>query len=139
LTSDKKFTVQAGKSGLVNLEALGFRQGTYGGSDNGTKIKEIDISTISGATIALNAIDAAIDTVSRSQAKSGALNNRLDSVINNLTESIQNITASRSRIMDTDYAVETTSLAKQQIISQAATAMLAQANQQGQSVLSLLK
>ena len=139
LTSDKKFTVQAGKSGLVNLEALGFRQGTYGGSDNGTKIKEIDISTISGATIALNAIDAAIDTVSRSQAKSGALNNRLDSVINNLSESIQNITASRSRIMDTDYAVETTSLAKQQIISQAATAMLAQANQQGQSVLSLLK
>jgi flagellin len=56
-----------------------------------------------------------------------------------LSESSKNITASRSRITDTDYAVETTNLARQQIISQAATAMLAQANQQGQMVLSLLK
>jgi len=65
--------------------------------------------------------------------------NRLDVVVNNLNESSQNIQASKSRIMDTDYATETTNLAKQQIISQAATAMLAQANQQAQSVLSLLK
>jgi len=139
LSSDKKFTLQAGSTGLTNFELLGFRQGTYGGSDNGVKINQVDISTISGATQALTAIDAAISTVSKSQAKSGALNNRLDTIINNLSESSQNIAASRSRIMDTDYAVETTNLAKQQIISQAATAMLAQANQQGQSVLSLLK
>ena len=139
LNSDKKFTVAAGKSGLTNLELLGFRQGVFGGSDNGLKINQVDISTTSGATQALTAIDSAIETVSKSQAKSGALNNRLDVVINNLTESSQNIQASRSRILDTDYALETTALAKQQIISQAATAMLAQANQQGQSVLSLLK
>ena len=139
MNSDKKFTVAAGKSGLVNLELLGFRQGVFGGSDNGLKINQVDISTATGATQALTAIDSAIETVSRSQAKSGALNNRLDVVINNLTESSQNIQASRSRILDTDYALETTALAKQQIISQAATAMLAQANQQGQSVLSLLK
>jgi flagellin len=139
LSSSNKFTVQAGKTGNPNLEYLGFRTGTYGGSDNGLKINQVDVSTISGATQALTAIDAAIETVSRAQAKSGALNNRLDSVINNLTEASSNIQASRSRILDTDYAVETTNLAKQQIISQAATAMLAQANQQGQSVLSLLK
>lgn len=139
LTSNSKFTIAAGKTGLTNLEALGFRQGTYGGSDNGQKVNQIDIGTMSGASQALTAIDAAIETVSRAQAKSGALNNRLDSVINNLTETSTNVQASRSRIIDTDYAVETTNLAKQQIISQAATAMLAQANQQGQSVLSLLK
>ena len=94
---------------------------------------------MSGATQALAAIDAAINTISGAQALSGAYNNRLDSVVSNLTESNQNIQASRSRITDTDYATETTNLAKQQIITQAATAMLAQANQQGQSVLSLLK
>jgi flagellin len=139
LSSSNKFTVQAGKTGSTNLEYLGFRAGTYGGSDNGLKINQVDVSTISGATQALTAIDSAIETVSRAQAKSGAMNNRLDSVISNLTETSTNIQASRSRILDADYAVETTNLAKQQIISQAATAMLAQANQQGQSVLSLLK
>ena len=139
LNSSNKFTIQAGKTGNPNLEYLGFRAGTYGGSDNGLKINQVDVSSISGATQALTAIDAAIETVSRAQAKSGALNNRLDSVISNLTETSTNIQASRSRILDADYAVETTNLAKQQIISQAATAMLAQANQQGQSVLSLLK
>jgi flagellin len=139
MTSSSKFTLASGKTGLTNFEALGFRQGTYGGSDNGQKVNQIDVSTISGATQALTALDAAIETISRAQAKSGALNNRLDIVINNLTEASTNAQASRSRIMDTDYATETTNLAKQQIISQAATAMLAQANQQGQSVLSLLK
>jgi flagellin len=139
LTSSSKYTLAAGKTGLTNFEALGFRQGTYGGSDNGQKVNQVDISTVSGATQALLALDAAIETVSKAQAKSGALNNRLDTVINNLTEASSNIQSSRSRILDTDYAIETTNLAKQQIISQAATAMLAQANQQGQSVLSLLK
>lgn len=139
MSSSNKFTIQAGKTGNNNLEYLGFRTGTYGGSDNGLKINQVDVTTQTGATQALTAIDVAIETVSRAQAKSGALNNRLDTVINNLAEASSNIQASRSRILDTDYAVETTNLAKQQIISQAATAMLAQANQQGQSVLSLLK
>ena len=139
LVSDNKFTVQAGKTGTANLELLGFRQGTFGGSDNGLKINQVDISTQAGASQALAAIDVALETVTKSQSKAGAVMNRLDTVINNLTESSQNIQASRSRIMDTDYATETTNLAKQQIISQAATAMLAQANQQGQAVLSLLK
>jgi len=139
LSSKNAFTVTAGSDGVSNLENLGFRQGTYGGTDNGLKINQVDISTTSGASQALVAVDAAINTVSKAQAASGAYNNRLDSVITNLTESNQNISAARSRITDTDYATETTNLAKQQIISQAATAMLAQANQQAQSVLSLLK
>jgi flagellin len=139
LTSANKFTVQAGSNGVDNLQNLGFREGTFGGSDNGLKINQVDVSTAAGASQAITAIDAAINTVSAAQAKSGALNNRLDTIINNLAESSQNMSASKSRIMDTDYATETTNLAKQQIISQAATAMLAQANQQSQSVLSLLK
>jgi flagellin len=139
LSSANKFTIQAGKTGITNLQNLGFRQGTFGGSDNGLKVNQLDISTASGAQQALVAIDAALNTVSQAQATSGALNNRLDVVINNLSEASQNISASRSRITDTDYATETTNLAKQQIIAQAATAMLAQANQQGQMVLSLLK
>jgi len=139
LQSDNKFEVQAGSHGIPNLELLGFRAGTYGGADNGLKINQVDISTVSGAQQALVAIDAAVETISKAQANSGALNNRMDYILNNLAEGSQNMSASRSRILDTDYATETQALAKQQIISQAATAMLAQANQQPQTVLSLLK
>lgn len=139
LASDKAFNIQAGSHGNANLELLGFFQGTYGASKNGLKVAEVDVSSIAGATQTIAAIDAAINTVSAAQAKSGAINNRLDSIINNLTEGSKNMQASRSRILDTDYATETTNLAKQQIIQQAATAMLAQANQSSQSILSLLK
>lgn len=139
MQSDNKFTVKSGNAGIPNLELLGFRQGTFGGADNGLKINQVDVSTVSGANQAIVAIDAAIETISKSQANSGALNNRMDYIVANLSEASQNMSASRSRILDTDYASETSSLAKQQIISQAATAMLAQANQQPQSVLSLLK
>jgi flagellin len=139
LTSDKSFTIQAGSQGNNNLEKLGFFQGTYGASKNGMKVADIDITSTAGATQALTAIDSAINTVSAAQAKSGAINNRLDSIINNLAEGSKNMQASRSRILDTDYATETTILAKQQIIQQAATAMLAQATQSSQAILSLLK
>jgi flagellin len=139
LSSDNAFKVESGSTGIINLEKLGFRQGTFGGTDNGLKVNQVDISSVAGANVAITALDAAINTVSAAQAKSGAINNRLDVVINNLAESSQNMQSSRSRILDTDYATETTNLAKQQIISQAATAMLAQANQSSQSVLSLLK
>ena len=139
LSSDNAFKIESGSNGILNLEKLGFRQGTFGGTDNGLKINQLNVSSVSGANQAIVAIDAALNTVSNAQAKSGALNNRLDVVINNLAESSKNMQASRSRILDTDYASETTNLAKQQIIQQAATAMLAQANQSSQSILSLLK
>jgi flagellin len=138
LVSDEAFTVESGYEGISNFELLGFRRGTFGGAV-GDKVSEIDVSSQNGANDALRAIDAAINQVSAAQAKSGALNNRLDVIINNLSEGLQNMSASRSRILDTDYATETTELAKQQIIQQAATAMLAQANQQPQGVLALLK
>jgi len=139
LSSDKEFNIQAGSHGNANLELLGFYQGTYGASKNGLKVADIDISSASGASQAIAAVDSAINAVSAAQAKSGAINNRLDTIISNLSESSKNMQSSRSRIMDTDYATETTNLAKQQIIQQAATAMLAQANQSSQSILSLLK
>ena len=138
LSSDVAFTVEAGYEGTENFELLGFRRGTFGGA-SGDKIADVNISTQQGANDALRSIDAAIEQVSKAQARSGALNNRLDVIVNNLSEGLQNMSASRSRILDTDYATETTELAKQQIIQQAATAMLAQANQGAQGVLALLK
>jgi flagellin len=138
LESDEAFTVESGFEGVNNFEKLGFRRGTYGGAV-GDKVSAIDVSTQAGANDALRALDAAINQVSAAQAMSGALNNRLDVIVNNLSEGLQNMSASRSRILDTDYATETTELAKQQIIQQAATAMLAQANQQPQGVLALLR
>jgi flagellin len=139
LSSDKAFTVESGSEGNDNFAALGFRRGNFGGSDNALKIKDVDVTTQAGATEALKAIDAALTSVAADQARAGAFQNRLDAVVSNLTESNQNMSASRSRILDTDYATETTNMARNQIIAQAATAMLAQANQSSQSVLSLLK
>jgi len=139
LESDKAFNIASGSIGNADFGTLGFIQGTYGGSSDMLNVEHLDVSTQSGAMVAIKAIDSAINQVSLQQSRAGAYQNRLDSVVSNLTESNQNMSASRSRILDTDYAQETTSLAKSQIISQAATAMLAQANQAGQSVLALLK
>jgi len=139
LQSDKSFTLEGGSDGNANFEKLGFKTGTYGGVDNGIKVSKIDISTQAGAQVAITALDAALKSVSLNQARLGAFQNRLDQVVSNLTTMNQNMSASRSRVQDADYATETTNLAKSQIISQAATAMLAQANQSSQSVLALLK
>jgi flagellin len=99
----------------------------------------VDISTATGAQSALTVLDKAINTITDSRASMGAYQNRLTAAIANLETTSMNLQASRSRILDTDYAKETTNLAKTQIITQAATAMLAQANQSSQSVLALLK
>ena len=102
-------------------------------------IARISVATTDGATKALGVIDNAITQISDARSNLGAVQNRLEKTVNNLTNIVTNTTQSRSRIQDADYGVETTNLAKAQIISQAATAMLAQANQSSQSVLSLLK
>jgi flagellin len=109
------------------------------GVGSGQSLTGLNISTASSATAAIATIDNAIEKVSSMRSKLGAMENRLNNTVNNLSNIVTNTQASRSRIQDTDYASETTALAKAQIISQAATAMLAQANQQPQSVLSLLK
>lgn len=139
LTSDKVFTVARGAEGEGNFERLGFREGTFGGNDTGIKVAELNVSTQDGASVAITAVDAALENVLAAQARSGAFQNRLDAALNVLSESLENISASRSRIQDTDYALEATNLAKAQIISQAATAMLAQANQSQQTVMQLLQ
>ena len=102
-------------------------------------VGSIDLTSASGAQHALVTLDAAIDTVNNSRASLGAYQNRLQFAVSNLQIGSDNLSTARSRILDTDYAVETTNLAKSQIIAQAATAMLAQANQQPQTVLALLK
>lgn len=109
------------------------------GSGGGKSISGVNISSQASANDAIGAIDKALENVSGMRAQMGAIQNRLEYTISNLTNVSTNTSASRSRILDTDYATETSNLAKSQIISQAATAMLAQANQSAQSVLALLK
>ena len=102
-------------------------------------VRQSDISTQSGANSAIAALDTALKTVNTGRAEMGATMNRLQYASDNLANISTNTAESRSRIQDTDYASATTELARSQIIQQAATAMLAQANQSGQSVLALLK
>jgi flagellin len=103
------------------------------------KVTAVDLTTQTGATAALAAIDAAIDTVNGQRANLGAVQNRFEAGVSNLTATVTNLTEARSRIEDADFATETTQLAKAQILNQASTAMLAQANQSQQGVLSLLR
>ena len=93
----------------------------------------------SGASAAISAIDNAIKTVSTTRADLGAIQNRFDHTINNLNVAVENLTASESRIRDADMAQEMVQFTRNQILSQAGTAMLAQANQSSQGVLSLLR
>ena len=100
--------------------------------------KDLESATVNGATV-LTRIDNALDRINAHRATLGATINRLEYAADNLSNVSQNTSASRSRILDADYAAETTELARTQIIQQAGTAMLSQANQMAQSVLSLLK
>ena len=136
------FTGSAGSGGTVTIQT---------GSDSAdtvdvdfksldlTAAEGVDLGTASGATSALSTIDTAIKTVATKRASLGASESRLSSVVNNLTSNITNLTDAQSRIQDADFGVETTNLAKAQILSQASTAMLAQANQSQQNVLKLLQ
>jgi len=99
----------------------------------------LDVTTASGATAAIKAIDSAINQVVSKRAAMGAIQNRFTSVISTLQVSSENMTASRSRIQDTDFASETAELSRTQILQQAGTAMLAQANQSSQGVMALLR
>jgi len=98
-----------------------------------------DMSDAAKSSAALAKIDTALEAVNTARANLGASVNRLTSIVDNLTNVSQNLIESRSRILDTDYAAATTELARTQIIQQAGMAVLAQANQQPQSVLSLLR
>ena len=103
-----------------------------------TNVSDVAASA-TAATNAIKDIDVALDKVNSERATYGAAQNRFESVISNLQISSENVTAARSRIMDADFAKETAELTRTQILTQAGTAMLAQANQAPQSVLSLLR
>lgn len=137
----KLFDGTAGTSGTVAIQT---------GADNGDTVSltlsavslgvsSVAVDSTTNANSALGTVDTALDTLNTKRANLGASANRLQSVVNNLTNNVTNLTDARSRIEDTDYSSETAALAKAQILAQASTAMLAQANQSQQSVLQLLR
>jgi len=131
--SGQTITVQVGSTTLagLGLSSGGAATVSIGGTTNA--------SGVTNASSSLAKIDSALTTINTARATIGAGINRLTYTADNLNNVASNLAASRSTIMDTDYATASTQLSKTQIIQQAATAMLAQANQQPQSVLSLLK
>ncbi len=124
--------------GGTGATELGFAAATTIAKDS-NGVDDIDISTVDGAQEAIQRIDSALNSVNSQRADLGAIQNRFASTVENLQNSVENMSASRSRIQDTDFAVETSNLTKNQILQQAGTAMLAQANQLSQGVLSLLR
>ena len=121
--------------------------GTIGGSTTGTAgaeidargINDIDVGTQAGAWIGLKKIDSAIDQVNSARATLGAIQTRFETAVNNIDIQVENLAAARGRIIDADFAVETANLSRTQILQQAGTAMVAQANQIPQNVLQLLQ
>lgn len=103
------------------------------------RIDDVDITTVSGANTALGLIDAAIRSIDSQRADLGAVQNRMESTIANLSSVVENVSAARSRVQDADFASETAALTRSQILQQAGVAMLSQANAQPQMVLSLLQ
>jgi flagellin len=120
-------TVDLNMADLTSLTASGGAAGSY------------DVSTAAGANGILATLDTELESLSSARATLGAGQNRLESVVNNLTDNVTNLSDARSRIEDADYSSETTAMAKAQILAQASTAMIAQANQSQQNVLSLLR
>ena len=105
----------------------------------GAGFAKIDISNTANADFAIAAMDSALSAINAGRADLGAYQNRFSSAIANVQTTAENLTASRSRIVDTDFAAETATLSRNQVLQQAGTAMLAQANAMPQSVLALLK
>ena len=150
-----KWTPQSGQGDAVALDGTGSvpltvnltSSSSGGGSSNysplsgggNASIAEITVTTQQGASDALGAIDSALAYVQAERSNLGSIQNRLTHTIDNLSNIVTSTGAAQSRIRDTDYAKETSELARTQIIQQAATAMLAQANQQPQLVLQLLQ
>ena len=139
LSTDSQQGITLGGVDAV-AEKLGLDADSYTASSSaGSGVGSVNLNTSTGSQSALTTLDRAINVITDMRAAMGAYQNRLIAAISNLENTSMNLSASRSRILDTDYAKETTNLAKAQIIQQAATAMLAQANQSAQSVLALLK
>lgn len=145
LESSKEFTVGSGTNGAVGtdgfggLSGLGIKAGTYGGAESGQFLSEVDISTVEGALDALSALDNALQSVTSERANLGAIQNRLQSTIDNLSITSENLQSANSRILDADFAAETAELSRTQVLQQAGISILAQANAAPQQVLALLQ
>ncbi|MBK8754210.1 MAG: flagellin [Candidatus Competibacteraceae bacterium] len=140
LSSAKAITIEAGTNGIETaLDNTDLALGSYGSTKVGESLDKLDISTFKGATKALASIDNAITSVDTNRSALGAVQNRFTSTIASLNITSENLQAARGRIQDADFAAETTNLSKSQVLQQAGIAMLSQANQTSQQVLSLLR
>ncbi|GIX36246.1 MAG: flagellin [Lysobacteraceae bacterium] len=119
--------------------ALGFASANFTISKDSGSISQINVKTVAAANTAIFRVDSALTAVSNLRSTFGAIQNRFDSTIANLQATTENLSASRSRILDADFAAETAELTRTQILQQAGVAVLAQANQLPQNVLSLLR
>ncbi len=127
-------------TGAANdAEVTGIDNSSVGTAATSTGLTDVSVSSFSNAQLAIGQIDKALTEINTARAELGAVQNRFTSVVTNLQTSSENMAASRSRIQDTDYAAETANLTRSQILQQAGTAMLAQANSAPQQVLSLLR
>jgi len=137
-------TFQVGQDGTASNQVSLTLSGMTGGlisafASSLTATGTVDVSSAANASAALVTLETDIDDISKQRATFGAVQNRFESVISNLQNYSENLSSSRSRIMDTDFASETANLTKAQILQQASTSILAQANQLPQSALSLLR
>ncbi|WP_100642161.1 flagellin [Alteromonas facilis] len=126
-----------GQNISVNLSA-GNLQGVNGFSAAGLGLADSTVANVAGASAVLSAVDQALSAIGGARADLGALQNRFQSTIRNLSNISENVAAARSRIKDTDFASETAELTRNQIIQQASTTVLSQANQRPQTALQLL-
>lgn len=132
--------VQGGKLDITGtITNSGLTAATTNVALSGTSIANVNVSDVAGANTALSAIDAALQSINSSRADLGAMQNRFSSVVTSLQTTSENLSASRSRIQDADFAAETAALTRGQILQQAGVAMLAQANALPNNVLSLLR
>ncbi|MDQ1062757.1 flagellin [Stenotrophomonas sp. SORGH_AS_0282] len=138
LKSGKDFEFTTATTDATGLTVAMAGIGATADADARDTVSGVDISSVAGAQKALSIVDDALKAVNSSRADMGAIQNRFTSTIANLNTTSENLSASRSRIRDTDYAKETAELTRTQILQQAGTAMLAQANQLPSSVMSLL-
>jgi flagellin len=141
LTGSATLTFQVGASGAANNQvslSVSTLTGIAGYSSSLTATGVVNVSSQSGASAALSGLSTAIDTVNKKRATFGALQNRFEAVISNVQTYAENLTAARSRIQDADFAAETATLTRAQILQQAGVSILAQANTLPQTALSLL-
>ena len=138
LTSNAAITIDLTAGATTDTAHTGLASATTAAASQ-TGFAALDISTVAGANTAINSMDAALDAVNTARADLGAVQSRFESVVSNLQVTSDNLSAARSRIQDTDFAAETANLTRNQILQQAGTAMLSQANSAPQGVLSLLQ